>query len=260
VIYFADQGPIFSSIDRDRRWETPAQLWTALRGMPALTFAHHAAGGPVATNWAYAPDPVLEPVTEIMSVHGSSEAPDSPRPIYQAVAGNFVRDALDLGYRLGFVGSGDGHDGHPGLTRLGAVTQNGGLAAIVAPEATRAAVLEALRSRRTYATSGARIWLDVTLDGQYPMGAIIPPTPARARATVEVRTVGTATLERIDLVRTGAVAHSIEPGEGVTGGVRGWSGRIELDPLLASEYLYIRVIQTDRGVAWSSPFFVASEH
>jgi len=32
-----------------------------LRGKQALTFAHHSAGGPIATNWAIPPDPELEP-------------------------------------------------------------------------------------------------------------------------------------------------------------------------------------------------------
>ena len=78
VLYFADEGPLVSSLDEAT--DDPAELWKALRGQPALTFAHHSAGGPVATNWAFAPDPVLEPVTEVASVHGSSEALDAPLP------------------------------------------------------------------------------------------------------------------------------------------------------------------------------------
>ena len=116
VLYAEDDGQIFSSIDR--AYETPAQLWAALRGYNALTFADHSAGGPIATDWSIAPDPVFEPVTEIVSVHGTSEAADSPALIYSPVAGNFVRNALDRGYHLGFIGSGDSHDGHPGLVQL----------------------------------------------------------------------------------------------------------------------------------------------
>ncbi len=117
VLRFDDQGKVLSSLDP--AYESPLQLWAALAGQPALTFAHHSAGGPVPTNWLIPPDPVLEPITEIVSVHGSSEAADSPQPIYDAVPGNFVRDgALGRGYRFGFIGSGDSHDGHPGLAQL----------------------------------------------------------------------------------------------------------------------------------------------
>ena len=89
-----------------------------MRGESVLTFAHHSAGGPIATNWSIPPDPELEPVTEIVSVHGSSEAMDSPGLIYSPLPGNTVRDALGLGFELGFIGSGDSHDGHPGKAHL----------------------------------------------------------------------------------------------------------------------------------------------
>jgi hypothetical protein len=92
VLYFGSEGEVLSSVDR--RFDHPQELWDGLRGMPAMTFAHHSAGGPVATDWRIPPDPVLEPLTEIVSVHGSSEAPDSPFPIYRPLAGNFVRDVL----------------------------------------------------------------------------------------------------------------------------------------------------------------------
>ena len=160
VLYFGGEGEVLSSVDR--RFDHPQAALGWLRGQPAMTFAHHSAGGPVATDWRIAPDPVLEPLTEIVSVHGSSEAPDSPFPIYRPLAGNFVRDVLDDGYRLGFVGGGDGHDGHPGLTHL-ASPQMGGLAAILAEDLTRESILEAMRARRVYATNGPRIVLRVTL-------------------------------------------------------------------------------------------------
>src|SRR5262245_12131722 len=133
-------GPVDVISSLDPRTETPQALWRALEGQQALTFAHHSAGGPIAVDWSIPPDPRFEPVTEIASVHGSSESPDTPIPIYDAVAGNWVRDALARGYRLGFVGSGDSHDGHPGLAQLAGPT--GGMAAILAEERTRDAVLE----------------------------------------------------------------------------------------------------------------------
>jgi hypothetical protein len=245
VLYFTDNGVVHSSLARAT--ETPAQLWQALRGQQALTFAHHSAGGPIATNWTYAPDPVLEPLTEVVSVHGSSEALDSPGRIYSPVPGNFVRDALDRGYRLGFVGSGDSHDGHPGLAHFGAAT--GGVAAILAEELTRDAVLAALRARRVYATSGPRILLRASVAGAR-MGETIHATDAGEQPELLARIVGTAPIDRVDVIRSGAIVESLS--------CDGANECTLVHPLALEpgSYVYVRVVQEDGGLAWSSPVFV----
>jgi hypothetical protein len=245
VLYFGDpteRPEVRSSVDP--RFATPPQLWRALEGTPALTVAHHSAGGPVATDWSFEPPPELEPVTEVASVHGASEASDAPGRIYGAIAGNFVRDALDRGYRLGFVGSGDSHDGHPGLAHL--VTGLGGVAGIFAEELSRDGVLAALRSRRTYATNGPRIALWTWLDGR-PMGSILPVGTA---GEVVIEVAGTSVVDRIEGIRSGEVVASFA-GDGRSAFRVGW-------PIAASgrgDYLYVRVVQEDGGAAWSSPYF-----
>jgi hypothetical protein len=246
VLYLRGDGELLSSVDS--RYDTPAKLWNALRGRDALTFAHHSAGGPVPTDWSFAPDPVLEPVTEIASVHGSSEALDSPKPIYDPVPGNFVRDELDRGYRFGFVGSGDSHDGHPGLPQL--VGPSGGLAAIWSDALTREGVFEALRARRVYATNGPRIWLRVSLAG-HRMGESLAASSLGTDAELVVQAVAPEPIERIDVVHAGRVETSA-PG----GGKREISLRWVAPALRAGEYLYVRVVQQDGGAAWSSPFYL----
>jgi hypothetical protein len=247
VLHFEDQAKLLSSLDPD--YESPVQLWRALAGKPALTFAHHSAGGPVATNWAIPPDPVLEPITEIVSAHGSSEAPDSPEPIYDPVDGNFVRDALGRGYRFGFIGSGDSHDGHPGLVQLAAPT--GGLAAILSEELTREGVLAALRARRVYATSGARILLRTAL-GAHPMGTSIEVPPGgSASEPLFVSVISPQPLERVDLIRSGRVVDSIE-----LAGERDVSLERRVSDLRPGEYVYVRAVQRDGDAAWSSPIYI----
>jgi hypothetical protein len=247
VLYFDDEGEIFSAVDPD--YEAPLQLWTALEGKRALTFAHHSAGGAMPTNWNIPPDPVLEPLTEIVSAQGSSEASDSPGAIRRSVAGNFVRDALDRGYRLGFVGSGDSHDGHPGLAQL--AKGGGGLAGIVCEQRTREAVLAALRARRVYATNGPRILLRVAL-GEHPMGSTLRAADlGRAGGQLAGRVVAVSGLDRVEVIRSGRVAVSI-PAQGRSD----FAFRRRIANLRPGEYLYVRAIQRNLGTAWSSPFFV----
>jgi hypothetical protein len=246
VLYFADAGPIYSSFDP--RYQTPTQLWEALRGQPALTFAHHSAGGPVSTNWRYRPDPELEPVTEIVSVHGNSESPGAPIPIYDPVPGNFVSDLLAGGdVRLGFIGSGDSHDGHPGAGHYGARVSFG-LAAIRADELTREAIRRALRERRVYATNGARILLELSLDGA-AMGSALRSDPARGESQLALRIVAEAPLDYVELVRRDGVTRIALSGE------LEWRGERAIAALRAGDYLYARVVQRNGGAAWSSPVF-----
>lgn len=260
-----DEKILLSSLDP--RYQTPAQLWDALRGQDVLTFAHHSAGGPVSTNWRdYPPDPVLEPVTEIVSVHGSSEAADSPKPIYDPVPGNYVRDAVGAGYVLGFIGSGDSHDGHPGLVQVADPGGAGGLAALRSETLTRAGVRDAMQARRVYATDGARIWLDVRLDDR-PMGTVFEADDdGTATQKLEVEIAGTAPIERIDLIRSGHTAsidleserpeQAARDGHDETGELDVSLAR-EIPRLMPGEYHYVRVVQRDGHAAWSSPIYAS---
>ena len=249
VLYFGDRGPVFDSVEE--AYETPQSLWQALAewGKPALTFAHHSGGGPIATNWEVSPDPRFEPLVEVVSIHGSSEAYGAPGSIYDPKPGHFVRDALDRGYRLGFVGSGDSHDGHPGAYQPEATA--GGLVAILADARSREAVWAALRARRVYATNGPRILLRSALEG-HPMGSEIPAGEAgRLSGSLYLHVIAPAPLKSVDVIRSGQVVAGMD-----------LEGRLEVtlirevEDLSPGEYLYLRVMQRDGGAAWSSPFFV----
>ena len=266
VLYFDGRGEVLSSVGGTTT--TPRELWDALAGRQALTFAHHSAGGPVATDWSFVPDPHMEPVTEVMSVHGSSEALDSPSRIGGAVRGNFVRDQLDRGLEFGFIGSGDGHDGHPGHSHLSPNAGyrrtppdprgrranermgNGGLAAIRAARLDEESLLATLRSRNVYATSGPRIWLDVQL-GDFPMGSHVPLGELKSPIGLRVEAAGTSGIETIEIIRKGA-----EPERLRFDGSLEASLIMELAELRAGDYVYVRLLQNDGALAWSSPFFI----
>jgi hypothetical protein len=250
VLYFGDQGAIFDSVEP--RYESPLQLWQALAdgGWEALTFAHHSAGGPMPTNWDIPPDPRFEPVTEIVSIHGSSEAEGAPNLLHSPLKGNFVRDALARGYRFGFIGSGDHHDGHPGAYQT--TPPQGGLAAILAEERTREAVLAALRERRVYATNGPRILLRAGL-GTHHMGSTIPAPPSgKLTEDLFVQVIAQAPLARVEIVRSGVLLG----GELFENGELETMLKFQMADLEPGEYVYVRVVQENYGMAWSSPFYV----
>jgi len=131
-------------------------------------------------------DPNLEPVIEVTSTHGTFEW--------------FLRDALERGYKLGFIGGSDGYTGRPGAEYPGYLERRytkGGLAGVYAEDLTIAGILDALRARRAYGTTGARIYVQVDANG-HPMGA---EYATRAGPTVCATVRGTAPLESVELYR-----------------------------------------------------------
>ncbi len=84
-----------------------------------------------------------------------------------------VHDAFEMGYRAGIVANSDGHKGRPGASYPGASLFGavGGLTCLLMPELTREALIECLRRRRHYATTGGRMVIDVV--GAFAQGGTL---------------------------------------------------------------------------------------
>ncbi|BAO28326.1 DUF3604 domain-containing protein [Sulfuritalea hydrogenivorans] len=148
---------------------TANDLFEALKGEDCMVFAH--IGGRYADIKA-AHNRRMERSIEIHSDWGTFEW--------------LLQDAFDQQYRVGILANSDGHKGrqgasHPGASLFGAY---GGLSCILAKELTRESILDALRHRRHYATTGSRLILDVSanLDGG---GDLFDDDPAMGGNVVE---------------------------------------------------------------------------
>lgn len=245
VVHFDPKGPLYSSLDS--RYDQPAELSQALAPWPALSIPHHPAGGPIAIDWSRVRPSETEPLVELVSVHGSSADVEDPRRIYSAVPEHFALDALRSGLQFGFLGSGDSHDGHPGLPQLAAPT--GGLTAVLCESLDPNALLSALRKRHTYATTGARLILRGNIAGQ-PMGSSVHRTEALAGPGLLFEVIGTGPLSSLDLLGPeGLLARFEAEGESEL------RGSLPLPEDFESSWLALRVIQEDGERAWGSPFF-----
>ena len=222
-----------------------------------MVIRHH-----VCSSWAPAtfPDKSLEtmPVLEIASSHGSCECNDCPGLIPDRVAGkeNYIRSALLSGIHYGIVGGSDNHNARPGARKFpGKENLNmdaGGLTCVIAKELTREGIFSAIKGRSCYATTSARIFLDFTLAGK-PMGKVLPTgTPVKGTFRVHgADIIDQVTIFRGDILRKEfKTILSIKPAVlDVTGD---WS-----DPSPVSKAVYyLRVIQKDGEMAWSSPIWV----
>ncbi len=182
----------------------------------ALAIPHHLgyAAGWRGANWQYFRGGRISPVVEIMSEHGCTESDRGPFDYITHSQGgrwtkNTVAPRLAIGTRFGFVASSDDHLGYPGAYGEGVL---GVWANDLRPES----LFEAVRARRTYAASGDRIVLEVTLNGK-PMGSELPFTSGRE---FDVRVEGQDTVEVVELLRNGRVIQRHFPEDHVTGPLR----------------------------------------
>ena len=195
---------------------TADRLFRELEGEDAIVIAH--VGGRYA-DVKFAHDGRLERAVEVHSTWGTFEW--------------ILHDAFDKGYRVGVVCHSDDHKGRPGATRPGASSFGaiGGLTCYFMPELTRDAVFDALHRRRHYGTSGVRMFMDlsgsfdreVTGFSEDPqlgparefettlalMGDIVRPGNVPMHLAAEV--IGTAPIERLDVMHGIQVARTVRP-------------------------------------------------
>ncbi|MDP6582399.1 MAG: DUF3604 domain-containing protein, partial [Vicinamibacterales bacterium] len=134
-------------------------------------------------------DPLLEPLVEMMSMHGTFEW--------------FMRAYLSRGHQVGLIAASDDHLSHPGYSapNRNSLAQRGGLAAVMAPERSRDAIFDAMKTRHTYATTGDRIILDMRVND----AAMGQRAPYDERREVTGRVIGTAPLASIALYKNDEV-------------------------------------------------------
>ena len=179
-------------------------LFEALKDEDCTVFAH--IGGRYA-DIKVAHDQRIEKGVEVHSAWGTFEW--------------LIEDAFEQGYRVGILSNSDGHKGrpgasHPGSTSFGAY---GGLTCVLAPEFTRAGIMQGLRKRHHYGTTGNRVIVDTRVEFEVDaelfaddprlgdidsemvrdamMGDILRCGEREVNFTIDVH--GAAAIERIDI-------------------------------------------------------------
>ncbi|MBI3969714.1 MAG: CehA/McbA family metallohydrolase [Chloroflexi bacterium] len=252
------------------------EYWAQATPGEVLTIPHHtvALGRPGRPNvdWSVHDDR-FRPLVEIYSGHGQSEvsAPDHPLAsdvvdftlTGPADSPSSVQEGWLTGLRLGVIASSDNHCARPGREGFGTM-------AVYAPELTREAVFDAMRRRRTYATTGSRIILDFAVNGT-PMGGEcrIEPGQAGQAAHLTGHVTGPGPLRFVEILRADLSAPAEEREWQIAH--RHWFSGMGAPCELTLDWTdeqppphgvyYIRVRQRDAihgrvAMAWSSPVWV----
>ena len=194
----------------------------------------------------------LERLVEIYSPFHASEGASTPLVHGRLDHGNSVQAALAQGLRFGFIGCSDSHASMPGRRQAVSKGYPGyqprvyGLTAVYARENTRQGIFDALGARRCYAATD-RIWVDFRIDGHRMGEEVVLGGPR----TVTVRVAGTAPLVRVELLRNNRVIYSA--GQGLLETTFGFR---DVEESTAGYWYYVRVVQEDGGMAWTSPIWI----
>jgi hypothetical protein len=221
------------------------KLYEYLRRTGGICTLHTSATGQ-GTDWQHAHDANLEPFVELFQgFHASYEAPGAPRIVdansdiihTSFKPDGYVSNALDKGYRLGFQASSDHVSTHVSY------------ACILAEEFSRKGLVDAMRKRHSYAATD-NIVLDVRMGSLGIMGDEV----STAQPRLDVVVLGTGPIERVDVLRNGHVVHTERPGPSDETVRMHWQDAAPIKGDKPSHY-YVRVLQKDGQMAWSSPIW-----
>jgi hypothetical protein len=194
-------------------------------------------------------DPEVEPLVEIyQGYHANYEYEAAPRAEstdYQVDVHNgyrpagFYWNALAKNYKLGVESSSDHVSTHSSYTM------------IYTPSMDRSDIVESMRKRHAYGATDNIIVDFEAVDGQghtYMMGdAFAAPSAPH----LKVKVIGTSTLQRVDIIKDGKFVFTTSPNA-----QNADLTYIDNEPPKGETWYYVRAIQMDRNLAWSSPIWV----
>jgi hypothetical protein len=257
VLYGDGPGDFFPA--RNPEWNTATKLLDALhrQGLPVIVIPHVMRPALEHPLWDLV-DNELQTVAEVYSWQNQSKVLGGNKTLFELDWGDAwsVREAWRRGHIVGLIGSSDNHLGTPGYHRFAALTehQDGGYAVTLAPANTRSDVFDALRRRRTYATTGIRALLSMEVAGR-PIGSVVED--AEGPPQVHGYVAGTAPIAALRLFRADRKRgfrdlkpHDLDDRPEVF--------RFEfIDSGWKRDSLYyVRAEQEDGEMIWSSPVWV----
>ncbi|TFG00696.1 MAG: DUF3604 domain-containing protein [Promethearchaeota archaeon] len=249
-----------------------------------LMVGHHTALRPGYRNWDYF-DNSLEKLVEIYSTWGNQEYPYSEGnplpPRYKFFGygkyarkrgpilgkrGSYVRDALEKGYKLGFIAGGDDHFGAfpSGKMDLDNGIYPSGIMAIWAKSLKKEELWRALNARRCYGTTGARVIIEFWIDGRF-MGQIFDLNEnesLKEERNLKLKVISPIKIERIEIIRNNMILCQKIINKNLIEFT--FCDNAEFDDISFNHikkpqkfvFYYPRLFLDDSNMAWASPIWI----
>lgn len=241
--YIRNKNQIYSVRNPETRDAEGLWKYIHANDINCISIPHHPADEVHACCWETR-DATIEPIVEIFQCRGNAEYRGAPRMInldrHKPTVNDkgFIDYALkDKKYKLGFIASGD-HN-----------SMGVGLACVWVKEISRSGILEAMRARRVFGTTGDQIVID------FRAADVVQGQTAKKAATTELSfdIAAVDQIESIEILRNSKVIETITPNRSSTNYKGAFSdiGFDKEDVL----YYYIRVTQKNKHLGWSSPIW-----
>ncbi len=251
-ILFAERGnPTLPITPEERRHEKgAARLYAYLKERNGIAISHTSATG-MGTDWRDN-DPEVEPLVEIFQgdrvsaeYEGAPLAANGENPSSQIGSlrpAGYVWNAWAKGYKLGVQAASDHLSTHISY------------ACTIAEEFTRESMLDAMRQRHSYGATD-NIILDYRLQTdsgeEYLQGDIVTVKGGGFKLSVHV--IGTTGIRAIDIVKNQEFVHHREKLPSETSFTF-----IDNQKQAGEDFYYVRVVQNNGALAWSSPIWVTT--
>jgi len=249
-IAFAQPGAPILPIDADERLgkqRSSSVLWPYLQKYNGVSFPHTSATEQ-GTDWKEHSNR-FEPLVEIYQGHRVSyEHEGAPKAatydkLYLQRSGyrpdGYVWNALARGYRMGFEAASDHTSTHLSYSCM--LTEND----------SREAVIDAMRKRHAYgATDNMVVDFRIQTQGkEYIQGDEVETS---GPYTLVANLIGTGSIWRVDVIQNEHYVYELTPAGKNTVNFT----YIDPHPVSGENRYYVRLLQEDGNVAWSSPIWV----
>lgn len=276
-VYFRDMEYLMANkVHPSSEPGKPVEPWKDLDKERAMIIPHHTGiafgslpkeglGGAIV--WDSCDDKGLRPCVEIYSHHGQSELynpqhalayefnrmRNPERRANTSVPGPcYVQDYWMQGKKVGIIASSDQHTGQGGLP-------HGGIAAVYADSLTREGIFDALKARRSYATTGEKILIDFEINGVF-MGETLKAEEG-GELDIRLKVWGTNMLVRVDILRFRfGVDASFAPVLSEAPRPESMDAEFELKESVSGSCMYYaRIVQEPLkwpDMAWTTPIWI----
>ena len=221
---------------------SPGDLWKLLQEHEFICIPHQLAdwkgkgGGNPPTDWNFV-DEKLQPVAEIFQTRQSYEYLGCPRQANEGAPfkGHYLQDAWAKGIVIGVIASPDHGGGN-------------GKVGVWARELSRESIFEAVRARRTFGTSGAKMALRFS-SGDAIMGEKVRCPEGAIH--FQVTALAMRNIAELVIFRNNEIVYHTEPGTREFD--TEWTDKEP--PSGRTLWYYARIHAEDDELAWSSPIW-----